>query len=236
MIVLVITASLGIGTLSAVCISAFQGAELHSLRKNEAGGRNPAFPWWMFLSAVHVVSVYAWAALLYYTGVIRLYEHFDAFGTGVSFFFAYWAIFELWYWIFHRLQHLIKPCGRLTGHNEALSEKYHHKIPPDYLTAFTAHPLDAFVVQLATQSPWIVFAIIGRIAGTSFEISVFTYGITITWLIYIGMRAHVCVSFGGSWHEIHHLTAGPPYSFSGIPEHVFYIASLLCKKNTVGQR
>jgi len=221
MIYITVGSALGTGVILAVCMSACQREELYSLRRNEEGERNPDLKWWIFLSIVHVVIVFGWSSLLYNIGVIRLYENYDTFGKGILFFFGYWVIFELWYWISHRLQHMIPCCGILTGHKGELTKKYHHGMTapygPDYLTAFSAHPVDSFIVQLAAQSPWIICYVIGTITGTFLEISFFTYGITIAWLVYIDMRAHTRNSYGGYFHCKHHDDpSGGPYSFSGI--------------------
>ena len=91
---------------------------------------------------------------------------------------------------------------------------------PDYLTAFSAHPIDDFIVQFSAQSPWLIAYVIGMFSDFSLEISYLTYGITLTWLVFIGMRAHARNAFGGSEHCKHHDDPSKgPYSFSGIPEH-----------------
>ena len=65
--------------------------------------------------------------------------------------------------------------GLFTGHKGELSEKFHHGMKPpygpDYLTAFSAHPFDDFIVQLSAQSPWILAYFYELISGKSLKIS-----------------------------------------------------------------
>ena len=90
------------------------------------------------------------------------------------------------------------------------------------LEVFSAHPFDDFIVQQAAQMPWILSHLLGMITGKYFKISYLTYGITLSWLVFIGMRAHTRHSFGGSNHCKHHDDPSKgPYSFSGIPEGVY---------------
>ena len=144
------------------------------------------------------------------------------------FFISYWILFEIAYWCLHRLQHAIGIFGWITGHNGAMSNALHHGMKPpygpDYLTAFSSHPLDAFVVQLTAQSPWYWLFFARQVNGDiDFHASMVTYGLTLSWLVYIGMRAHSRISFGGEYHCMHHDNPGAgPYSFSGYPERLFY--------------
>ena len=224
--ILLVTYALLAGVVSAVFLSLAQGEKMDSLNLDENGKLNPMLPWWIGLSLIHVGIVYGWAYLLYYLNVIKLYEKHDPFWLGLLFFFSYWAIFESWYWMSHRLQHYSHCFGTYTGHKGGLSEKFHHgmKAPygPDFLTAFSAHPVDDFIVQQAAQMPWILSHLLGMITGKYFKISYLTYGITLSWLVFIGMRAHTRHSFGGSNHCKHHDDPSHgPYSFSGIPEGVY---------------
>ena len=221
--ILLVTYSLLAGVTSAVLLSLIQGVKMDSLNTDENGNLNPMLPWWIVLSIIHVGIVYGWAYLLYYLNVIKLYDKLDSWWLGISFFLCYWVIFESWYTLSHRLQHYSYFFGTITGHKGGLSEKFHHgmKAPygPDFLTAFSAHPFDDFIVQQAAQMPWILSHLVGLITGKYFRISNLTYGITLSWLVFIGMRAHTRNSFGGRYHCKHHDDpSNGPYSFSGIRE------------------
>ena len=223
MILVTIGLALFSAVVCAVAVSVIQGEKLPSFEKNEQGHFNPMLPWWISLSLVHVGIVFALAYILYSVNVIKLHGGFDPTWFGIIYFLSYWIFFEMWYWVFHRLQHLVPCFGYLTGHNGDSSEKFHHGMKPphgpDYLTAFSGHPLDSLIVQLAAQSPWIVGYMIGLSTGVFLKASCVTYGITITWLAFIGMRAHARKSFGGKYHCKHHDDPSKgPYSFSGIPE------------------
>ena len=179
--------------------------------------------WWIILSVIHVGIVYGWSYLLFNYGIIKLNEEYDQWWEVIVYFFAYWIIFESWYTLCHFSQHKIRFFGIMTGHKGELSEKFHHgmKAPygPDFLTAFSAHPIDDFIVQQAAQFPWIISYFIGLSTGYYFSMSYLTYGIIISWLVFVGMRAHTRKSFGGANHCIHHDNpSNGPYSFSGIPE------------------
>lgn len=229
-----VSLSLGTGVLVAVILSCLQGEKLPSLNRDENGKLNPMLSWWIFLSLVHVGIVYGWSYFLYYLGIIKLHEEFDQYWITVAFFFGYWVIFESFYWTCHRLQHLIPCFGRLTGHRGEISEKFHHGMKPpygpDYLTAFSAHPLDDLVVQVSAQIPWVFSYIFGLITNQYLVVSHLTYGIILSWLVFIGMRAHTRYSFGGKNHCKHHDNPSKgPYSFSGIPEALFEVVS--CREN-----
>ena len=220
--------ALAAGVVLAVLISVIQNEKLDSLRKDENGNLNPMLKWWMLLSVIHVGIVIGWAYLLYHLKVIKIYRKTDKWWVGILFFFSYWALFEGCYWCCHRSQHYFPMCGRFTGHKGELSEKFHHGMKPpygpDYLTAFSAHPFDDFVVQFSAQFPWLLAYVIGLISGKYMKISYLTYGISLSWLVFIGMRAHTRNSFGGSYHCKHHDDPSKgPYSFSGIPEHLFLV-------------
>ena len=223
---LTITIVLCTGVFSAVLLSTIQGEKLHSLRRDKNGKLNPMLLWWIILSLVHVCIVYGWSYLLYNLNIIKLYDGFDKPWFTVLFFFGYWSVFETFYWICHRLQHLIPWFGTITGHRGELSEKFHHGMKPpygpDYLTAFSAHPLDDMVVQVSAQSPWILLYLYGLITNQYLVVSHLTYGIALSWLVFIGMRAHTRYSFGGRNHCKHHDDPSKgPYSFSGIPEGIY---------------
>ena len=235
MILETVSASLLTGVVAAVGLSFVRNEPLPSLQVDEHGKRNPMLPYWIVLSIVHVGIVYAWA---YCMGdvfhLIRLRDEvFDVWWVYPAFFVYYWVSFEALYWCFHRAQHA--PCrafGDLTGHKGDLSEKFHHGMKPpygpDYLTAFSSHPFDAFVVQFSAQSPWFWLAIASDVGGLDLRVSCTTYGLVLSWMVYIGMRAHDRKSFGGAYHCKHHddPSAGP-YSFSGIPERL--VACMACK-------
>lgn len=214
---------LGVSVLAGVAItitlSTIEGEKLHSLSKNEQGKLNPNLPVWIILSLIHVVLVFAWGYLLEYLGVIRLQDKPDDIGTTVAFFFYYWFAFESMYYCLHRIQHKFRWFALLTGHKGELSDKWHHGMKPpygpDYITAFSSHPMDAFVVQFSAQSPWFWY----NLVFPDRPVSTLSYGLIITWLVYCGMRAHSRQSFGGKYHCKHHDNpAVGPYSFSGMPE------------------
>lgn len=231
--------ALATGVVLAVLLSIIQNEKLDSLKKDENGNLNPMLKWWIFLSFIHVGIVIGWAYLLYFLNVIKLYKSHDSWWVVITFFFIYWTLFEGSYWCFHRLQHYYPPFGIFTGHKGELSEKFHHGMKPpygpDYLTAFSAHPFDDFIVQFAAQFPWLLAYVTGLIFNKYIKISYLTYGIALSWLVFIGMRAHARNSFGGSYHCMHHDDpSSGPYSFSGIPEHLFFlIKSLFIKENNM---
>ena len=220
--------ALGFGVLFAVIISILQNETLYSLNKDENGNLNPMLKWWIALSIIHVCIVIGWAYFLFYFNVIKLNKNFDKWWVTIIFFLSYWIIFESVYWCFHRSQHYFAFFGKFTGHKGELSDKFHHGMKPpfgpDYLTAFSAHPFDDFIVQLSAQSPWILAYFIGLISNKYLRVSYLTYGIALSWLVFIGMRAHTRNSFGGKYHCMHHEDpSNGPYSFSGIPEHLFKV-------------
>ena len=220
--------ALGAGVLCAVFLSILQNEKLDSLNRDENGDLNPMLKWWIFLSLIHVGIVIGWAYLLWHLNIIKLYNNHDKFWVGLTFFISYWIIFESVYWCMHRSQHYFSSFGLFTGHKGELSEKFHHGMKPpygpDYLTAFSAHPFDDFIVQLSAQSPWILAYFYELISGQSLKISYLTYAITLSWLVFIGMRAHTRYSFGGAYHCMHHDDPSKgPYSFSGIPEHLLIV-------------
>lgn len=209
----VLSISVLIGTCIAFVFSRHQESPLASLKDG-----NVHFKKWMFLSLVHVGIVGGYAWCLQYVGILRLEKDGDeSFFEGVCIFVLYWVLFESWYTLMHMLQHKLRWFGLLTGH------WVHHEMRdpygPDYLTAFMAHPIDALHVQVAAQIPW-VFA---YLLGIDMVLSEFLYGTIITWLVYLGVRAHCETALGGYYHVQHHNNpAKGYYSFSGIPEVIYH--------------
>ena len=220
--------SVGTGIVVAVCVTLIQQDACPSIRRNEQGVRNPMLPWWVALSLVHVGILFTWALFLQWLGCIRLREEFlwsDPWWLTLLLIIGYWVHFEAFYWVCHRSQHMFPCVGRLTGHRGEMSSKLHHGMRPPYgpdlLTAFSAHPMDSFVVQLSAQMPWITTTLMCKLFGVSPlpTMNVGTYGIIIAWLTYIGLRAHSRKGFGGRMHCKHHDDpSSGPYSFSGFPE------------------
>jgi len=222
-----VSAALGIGVLVTLFFALLHKEELHSLKRNGDGEINPNLKWWVGLSLIHVGIVFLWAWFLFDNDIIRLKIELDRIEVSLVFFLVYWVLFELAYWCLHRLQHSFSLFGYLTGHRGESSSALHHGMKPpygpDYLTAFSSHPLDAFVVQFAAQSPWYWLYLAGKFnSNIDFRVSVATYGLTLSWLVYIGMRAHSRISYGGEYHCMHHDNPGAgPYSFSGFPERLY---------------
>ena len=169
------------GVFVTLCFAILHREELHSIKRNDEGEINPHLKWWIGLSLVHVGIVFLWAWFLYSNDVIRLKTELDPPEVCLVFFLAYWVLFELMYWCLHRLQHAVSLFGQLTGHRGELSSSFHHGMKPpygpDYLTAFSSHPLDAFVVQFSAQSPWYWLWICRQYDNNiDFRASVVTYG------------------------------------------------------------
>lgn len=213
----------------ALCLVLLEGDGLPSLSKDDQGNRNPMLPWWFALTFVHVVILFGWALLLGYWDILRLDTEPDAWWVGTLYFFGYWAHFEAFYWICHRTQHCLPAFGWLTGHRGEMSAKFHHGMRPPYgpdmITAFAAHPCDAFIVQLSAQSPWLTTTLVCRAVGVQpLTMGAPTYGVIIAWLAYIGIRAHSRKGFGGAYHCKHHDDPSTgPYSFSGFPERMLML-------------
>ena len=226
MLLLVNTLAISVATGIVVAGSASlcQKDGMPSLQKDEHGKRNPMLGWWIGLSLVHVVILFAWAILLEQLGIIRLKEETDPWWLTILWVVGYWIHFEAFYWVCHRSQHLFPCFGRLTGHRGEMSAKLHHGMRPPYgpdlLMAFSAHPMDSFIVQLSAQMPWITTKLVCWVWDLPLPVmSSTTYGIIIAWLTYIGLRAHSRNGFGGQYHCLHHDDPSKgPYSFSGFPE------------------
>lgn len=216
--------SVATGIAVAGSVSLCQRDGMPSLRRDEHGQRNPMLRWWVALSLVHVVILFAWAILLERLHIIRLTDTSDSWWGTVLLVVAYWVHFEAFYWICHRSQHFFPCCGRLTGHRGELSARLHHGMRPPYgpdlLMAFSAHPADSFVVQVSAQIPWITSTLVSWTCDTPLPtMSATTYGVVIAWLTYLGLRAHSRNGFGGQYHCRHHDDPSKgPYSFSGVPE------------------
>ncbi len=208
-----VSSALCIGVTATLFCACIHREELHSLKRDSDGEINPNLKWWIGLSLVHVGIVFLWAWFLFDVGIIRLKLEFDPAEVFLVFFLVYWVLFELMYWCLHRLQHANSFFGWLTGHRGELSSTFHHGMKPpygpDYLTAFSSHPLDAFVVQFSAQSPWYWLFVARQFDNIiDFRASVVTYGVTLSWLVYIGMRAHSRISYGGEYHCMHHDNPG----------------------------
>lgn len=228
MILETLTYSVLSGALLSIILSCLEGEELHSLKKDENGKRNPMLPYWAGLTLVHLCILFTWGYFLYQVGIIKIENQSDEWWVTIAFFVYYWIAFETFYYIMHRSQHKCRCFGRLTGHKGELSNKFHHGLKPPYgpdmISAFSAHPFDSFIVQLSGQSPWFWLALVPVFGGPQIVVSNFTYGITLAWLAFIGIRAHSRQSFGGKYHCMHHDNPGKgPYSFSGIFERLLCI-------------
>ena len=226
MILIVMISAVFTGIFSTFTLSCFEKERLMSLSRDENNMINPNLKWWIFLSFIHVIILFSWATLLDVLSIIQLKNYFDSPLKTCIGFLSYWILFESWYWCSHKMQHSIKCCGKITGHKGNLSNKFHHGMKPpygpDYLTAFASHPLDAFNVQLAAQSPWILAKILYLFTEYQINLSFFTYYLIISWLTFLGMRAHSRNSFGGKFHCLHHDDPSKgPYSFSGVFDHLY---------------
>ena len=110
-------------------------------------------------------------------------------------FVLYCMFLEAWYYLTHLAQHKIRIFGQWTKH------ALHHQMKdPDYLNAFMAHPIDAIMVQIAAQSPWIAC----YCCNIQMTMSSTLYGSIIAFLVFLGIRAHCKESLGGQFHSTHH--------------------------------
>ena len=153
------------------------------LQKDEHGNRNPMLPYWILLSLVHVGIVYAWAYCM--GDVLRLIRS------------ATTPCSTIGGCTQSSSSTTGRPSRRCTGAFIAPStpnvaaplvtrratKATFRRIPPwdeapygpDYLTAFSSHPFDAFVVQFSAQSPWFWLAIASEASGST-RVSCTTYG------------------------------------------------------------
>ena len=219
---LVIICSVSISIPLAYLISYYEGEILYSLKQNDKGEINPDLKWWIFLSLVHVGIMIGWAQFLENIKVITFSPENEIYPVVILKVFIYWILFEVWYWYFHRSQHKIKWFGWITQHKGGYSSKFHHGMTqpfgPDYLTSFSAHPLDSFIVQMSAQSPFYIFNLIDYLFDYKFEMSQLTYALVIMLLSYGGVRAHTSKGFGGKYHYEHHQNGAKElYSFTGWP-------------------
>lgn len=174
---------------------------------------------WLLLSLVHVTLVGAVAFFLESYNVLRLSSGpIEPLPQFIGGFVLYCMFFEAWYYLTHLAQHKIRIFGQWTKH------ALHHQMKdPDYLNAFMAHPIDAIMVQIAAQSPWIAC----YCCNIQMTMSSTLYGSIIAFLVFLGIRAHCKESLGGQFHSTHHKNpAKGYYSFSGIPD------AILAKKST----
>ena len=181
MILPLLTYALLAGVAWTVCLSTWEGETLHSLKRDDNGKCNPMLPYWVVLSLVHVGIYYGWSWLMFQWGILRLHDGQDTWWFTGIFVAYYWAAFEAFYVLCHLAQHRFRWFANLTGHKGDLSEKFHHGMKPpfgpDYLTAFSAHPMDSFVVQFAGQSPWLWLWLGNALGAPEVRASALTFGI-----------------------------------------------------------
>lgn len=209
----------GVATPLAYAVSYYTHEPLLCLTRDDNNKLKAPLAYWLCLSAIHAVLVLLVGFVGEELGIIVLVAVAEPAPRYLLTCLCYWVLFEMMYFVAHAAQHRVTPMGFITRHKAAYPDGHHGltgEIGPDYLTAFTASPLDSFLVQVCAQSPWLFRLLLPPHLRP--DMSYFAYGSVVALMAYSGIRSHCQYSFSNGHWQHHQDPKQPCYTFSGWPD------------------
>ena len=206
----------GVATPLAYAVSYYTHEPLLCLTRDDTNKLKAPLRYWLALSALHAVLVLLVGYAGQELGVIVPVTVPERAPLYFLICLGYWLVFETLYFIAHALQHRVPPLSFITRHKAAYPDGHHGltgPIGPDYLSAFTASPLDALLVQVCAQSPWLFRLLLPPTLRP--DMSLFAYGSVVGLMAYSGIRSHCQYGFSNGHWKHHQDPKQPCYSFSG---------------------